>query len=464
MRINRGANLTTQPHLRSDALGLVHAVAIGVAGTAPSYSIAASTAALIGAVGVLAPASLFYCGLIMVGIAFAFVYLNHEYPNAGASYVWVGRIFHRDLGFLTGWAVLVSSALFMVSATIPAATATLLLVAPDAAGNKLPVIGVAACWLILVSVIVVRGIHITGVAQTIMTATEISILGGLIVAALVRYGPQALEHNSRLSFASSAFTPESFAASAVIALFLFWGWDVTLNVSEETRDSGRTPGLAAALAMLVIVAAFISFTVVTLAVLSEPEIQAAGTNIMFAVAEKLMPRPWSYVAVLAVMLSSVGTLETSVLQFARTMFAKAREGEMHRRWSIVHERWGTPYLATYLVAVLGLILLALSLAFPDIDKVMKASINALGLQIAFYYGLAAVACAWHFRRQAARSPRLLLFAVAWPMGSAVALLVVAMLAMRTMDIETLVIGIGSIVIGLIPLTLIRNEARTASKR
>jgi hypothetical protein len=50
------------------------------------------------------------------------------------------------------------------------------------------------------------------------------------------------------------------------------------------------------------------------------------------------------------------------------------------------------------------------------------------------------------------------------MGSAVALLVVAMLAMRTMDIETLVIGIGSIVIGLIPLTLIRNEARTASKR
>ena len=46
--------------LRKDALGLTHAVAIGVAG----------------AVGALAPASLLYCGLIMIGITFAFIHLN----------------------------------------------------------------------------------------------------------------------------------------------------------------------------------------------------------------------------------------------------------------------------------------------------------------------------------------------------------------------------------------------------
>lgn len=454
--------MTAHSQLRKDALGLVQAVAIGVAGTAPSYSIAASTAALIGAVGALAPASLLYCGLIMVGITFAFVNLNRVYPDSGASYAWVGRVFNRDLGFLTGWAVLVSSALFMVSATIPAATATLLLVAPEAAGSKLQVIGVAACWLIAVSVVVVRGMHLTGVVQTFMTAVEITVLGGFTVAALVRFGPQALEHVSWAAFAPAAFTPESFAAGAVIALFFFWGWDVTLNVSEETRDSGRTPAIAAALAMLVIVSAFMSFSVVTLAVLSEPEIQASGANVVFAVAEKLVPRPWSYLAVLAVMLSSVGTLETSVLQFARTLFANARAGEMHRRWSRVHERWRTPYLATYLISALGLVLLALSLAFPDIDAVLRASINAIGLEIAFYYGLAALACAWHFRRQAKRSPRLLVFAVAWPLASAAALWIVAALAARGMDTPTLVIGIGGIVIGLVPLAYVRRAGRTAS--
>ena len=199
----------------------------------------------------------------------------------------------------------------------------------------------------------------------------------------------------------------------------------------------------------------------TLAVLSEPEIQKSGANIVFAVAEKLVPRPWSYLAVLAVMLSSVGTLETSLLQFARTMFAKARAGEMHQRWSTVHPRWQTPHLATWLVSALGLLLLLFSLAFPDIDSLLKASINAIGLEIAFYYGLTAAACAWHFRRDAKHSARILLLAVAWPLASAIALWVAAALAVRTMDTATLSIGIGGLMAGLLPLAWLRIGSASA---
>ena len=454
--------MSEEPGLRKDALGLTHAVAIGVAGTAPSYSIAASTAALVGAVGALAPASLLYCGLIMIGITFAFIHLNSAYPDSGASYAWVGRVLHRDLGFITGWAVLVSSALFMVSATVPAATATLLLVAPDLATSKVHVIGVAACWLIVVSVVVVRGMHVTGVVQTVMTTIEITVLAGLSIAALVQYGPALADHLSWRAFSPAAFTPESFAAGAVIALFFFWGWDVTLNVSEETTDSGRTPGLAASLAMVVIVGAFMALALVTLAVLSEPEIQASGSGILFAVAEKLVPRPWSYLAVIAVMLSSVGTLETSLLQFARTLFAKARAGEMHKRWSLVHARWRTPHLATYLIVALGLTLLALSLAYPDVDAILKASINAIGLEIAFYYGLTAMACAWHFRHT--RSPKVFVLAVAWPAASGLTLWGAAALAARSMDVPTLTIGFGGLLAGLVPLAWIRFRFRRRAPR
>jgi amino acid transporter len=438
----------------------VHAVAIGVAGTAPSYTIAASTAVLIGAVGALAPASLLYCGLIMVGITFGFASLNRVYPDSGASYTWVSRVFNRDLGFLAGWAVLVSSALFMVAAAIPAATATLLLVAPEAAGSKLPVIAVSACWLVAVSAVSARGMRLTGIVQTVMTATEIVVLAGLTIVALARYGGQALAQLSWSTWLPGAFTPETFSAGAVIALFFFWGWDVTLNVSEETRDSGETPGRAAALAMIVIVSAFMAFAVVTLVVLSEPEIQASGANVVFAVAEKLVPRPWSYLAVLAVMLSSVGSLESCVLAFARTMFAKSRAGDLHPRWSRVHEQWGTPHLATYLITALGLLLLVLSISFQNIDALLKASINAIGLEVAFYYGLGALACAWHFRRPAARSFRVLVFAVAWPLASALVLFAVAALAALTMDAATLVIGIGGIVVGVVPLAMVRGAGRS----
>lgn len=447
--------MTVQPghrgDLHRDALGIVHTAAIGIAGTAPAYSIAVSTATLVAAVGALAPASLLYCGLIMVGITLAFMQLNRVYPHAGASYEWVTRVFGRRWGFLTGWTVLVSSALLMVSATIPAATATLLLAAPDYADSKGVVLAVSAAWLVAITAVVARGMHLTGVMQTILTAFELLVLLALTLLAIVRAGPALQSHFAWHVFAPQAFTLSSFASGAVIALFFFWGWDVALNVSEETRDGARTPALAAGIALAVIVTAFVTFALVTLATLSAAEIRASGANVVFAVAEKLLPRPWSYVAVIAVLVSSIGTVETSVLQFGRTLFAKSRAGAMHARWSNVHARWRTPHLASALLAWIGLVLFALSAAFPDIESLLRASINAIGLEIAFYYGLAAAACAWHFRRDFTQSMRKAVFAVLWPLASALALWVVAARAATDMDAATLLIGVGAIVLGLLPM-------------
>src|ERR1700747_2179455 len=91
--------------LRADALGFGESVVMGVAGIGPAYSLAATAAVLIGSVGVLAPASLLSCGLIMFGIVFAFRHLNRLDPNAGASYAWLTSIFSPAIGFFSGSAV-----------------------------------------------------------------------------------------------------------------------------------------------------------------------------------------------------------------------------------------------------------------------------------------------------------------------------------------------------------------------
>jgi amino acid transporter len=449
--------LKTGTPLREDALGLMQSVALGIAGTAPGYTIAVTTGALVGAVGLLAPAILLYCGLIMAGITFAFVHLNRAFPDAGASYAWVGRILHPGLGFLCGWAVLVTSVLFTVSATVPAAAATLLLLAPDLAASQGPVIGVAAAWIVAITLVEVRGMRLTGQVQTVLTAIELAVVLGLLAMAFARYGTQIGAMLARTPFAPAAFTSGSFAAGAVVAVFFFWGWDVTLNASEETRDPRRLPGVAAFIAMAVIALAFIAFVLVALTVLGEPGIQASGANVVFAVADELLPRPWGYIAVLAVMLSSIGSLQVSLLQFARTLFSQARAGDMHARWAQVHPQWQTPHLATWLNCGLGVALLLLALALPSIDALLQASIHAIGLQIAFYYGLAALACAWHFRKEALRSVRLMVLAVLWPLASAIALWIAAIRSALEMEIATLTIGLGGLALGLVPLFLKRSK-------
>ncbi len=433
------------PALQHDAIGLGSSVAIGVAGTSPSYSIAASTATLVGAVGILAPASLFYCGLAMMGIALAYAHLNRAQPDAGATFAWVSRIFNGTLGFSAGWAVLVSSAIFMVSATIPAAQATLLLAAPSLAGSRIALTLVALGWLLAISVPVLRGIAITGALQSAMTAIELTVLAALAITAWSS-GHEALHSLSWSDFSPSRFDPATLASGALIALFFFWGWDVSLNVNEETRHARRIPGLGALLAILVITAAFVILSAATLRLLSDGDIRQSGTNVLFKVADTLFPRPWSYAAVLAVMLSTIGTIETSILQFSRTMFAEARAGALHPRWAGLHPRWKTPWAATLLIVVLGAAMLVFALLSGSVQSVLTASIEAIAVQAAYYYGLAGFACAWHFRRAKGLQ---LIFNVLWPAASAALLWAAALFDLFSFDVPTLLIAVGTLVVGFI---------------
>jgi amino acid transporter len=92
-------------------------------------------------------------------------------------------------------------------------------------------------------------------------------------------------------------------------------------------------------------------------------------------------------AVLAVMLSSIGTLETSILQFTRTLFSLGRGGALHPHFSKLHPRWRTPWIATLTITILGLVLLLLGSTLPDVNTILKDSVHAIGFQVAFYYSL-----------------------------------------------------------------------------
>jgi amino acid transporter len=454
--------VTHVSRLASGSLGLAESVVMGVAGTAPAYSVAATTATLVAAVGVLAPASLLYCGLIMFGTALAFRQLNHGEPNAGTTYAWVTRTFGPVLGFFAGWSVLIATAVFMVSGTVPAATATLALIAPSQASNLTAVTVVAAGWMIIISAVAIKGIKLASYVQVVLTTIEVALLVAILLLAVARGWSHPAHAFSLHSFSVFAFTPQMFASGALTAVFVFWGWDVALSLNEETIDATKTPGRAAVLSMVIVLLLFVGFAVATLMTLTDAEIDAAGTNVALAVADKLLPRPWSYAAVLSVMLSTVGTLEASILQFTRTMFAQSRGGALHRRYSRLHEQWRTPWVASSVLLGIGLTLLLLSSYLPTVGTVMRDSVATIGFQAAFYYGLGSFACAWNSRRAVRGDPLAFVTRVLWPIASALFLAFVAIYSIPTFDLATNLIGLGGIVVGTVPLLLNRRRMAVAA--
>ena len=438
--------------LATDSLGIGESIVMGVAGAAPAFSVSAVTTTLVASVGVLAPASILYCGLLMFGITLAFMHLNKSCVNAGSSYAWVSQIFGRHIGFFAGWALLVSSAVFMVSGSIPAATTTLLLIAPDKVGNLNWVTFTAALWLTLISGVALKGIKPSSYIQILMTGTEIFVLIAIISAGLYQYIHHIHLPVHTLSFSWFSlrdFTPQLFATGALTSLFLFWGWDVTLNLSEETKNAKHAPGWGAFWSVIVTILLFASFLVVTLLVLSNDDIQHAGTNIVFAIADKLFPRPWSYLAILAVILSSIGTLETTIIQFTRTLFAEGRDRVLHTRYAKLHPSWNTPWVALLFIWLFGMLFLFLSSYFTTITVIIRDSVNAIGFQVAFYYSLTGFACAWHYRLKWKNTLDFIRYII-WPVLSAFFLIFVALYSIPTFDFITNMVGLGGIVIGIIP--------------
>ena len=430
---------------------------MGVAGIGPAYSLAATAAVLIGSVGVLAPASLLYCGLIMFGIVFAFRHLNRLDANAGASYSWLTSIFSPLIGFFAGWSVIAGSALFMVSGTLPAAAATLKLFEPGLVDNQNAVTLIAAGWVVVIGAVVAKGIKISSYTQIFFTVFEVGVIALLVVFAVVGFGPAPVHTYSLSWFTGGGFAPGLFAIGAGIALFAFSGWDVTLNLNEETCDGARIAGLGSIVAAVLTVVLLVGFNTVALLLLTDAEIENAGVNIFSALAEKVMPHPWDYTAVIAVMLSTVGTLETSILQFTRTFFAMGRDNVLHPRYARLHQSYRTPWLATLLITMLGLLLLFLSSYLSGIKTVISDSVNAVGFQIAFYYALAGLACAWHFRKQALTGLGQFIFLLAWPLLGVGFCLFIAVYNVPTYSLTTNVLGIGGIAIGIVPYLWSRSR-------
>ncbi len=453
--------------LAKGALGTFESAVMGVAGTAPAFSVAVTTAAIVASVGVLSVGSILYCGLIMFGIMLAFIHLSKITPHAGAAYAWVGHVFGAKWGFFAGWGLLVASIFFMVSATIPAATSTLVLIAPEVVESTSWVALTAAIWLTLVTVVVTKGIKQASYTQLILTGIETIVIVALIVAGFVQYSGSPAHTPSVIWFSPFSFTPQLFATGALTAIFFYWGWDVTMNLSEESKEgkAGKehSAGRGAFWAMVNLILLFIIMMIVVLIVLTDEEIAQANTNVLYAIAGKLFPTPWNYLAVLSTILSTIGTIETQILQFSRSIFAMSRDEMLHPRLATIHPEWQTPWVATFLIWFLGVLLLFSSSYMPSVKAILDSSILAIGFQICFYMSLAGFACAWHYRDKLKAGLSSAVSYVLWPLFAACFMVFIAVYSIPTFDLVTNIMGLGGLLVGFIPLFL-SNSRRTIGSR
>ncbi|WP_405608475.1 APC family permease [Streptomyces sp. NBC_00076] len=436
--------------LQANALGTFDTVVMAVAGSAPAYSLAATTAVLVGAVGLASPAALLYCAIPMLGIALAFSYLGRIDVNAGASYSWVGRTLHPFLGFISGWALVISATIFMVAGSLPAGSMTLALFDDGLADDTGLSTAIGGLWFLVMVLVVLGGARLTVRAQLVMSGVELAVLALFVVLAFF-HSQHALAFDwSWLGF-SHFDGVGGFASGALIAAFYYWGWDVTSNLSEETRNSRRTTGLAGLIGVGIVFLLFEVFTIAVNVILSSQQIEGNDANVLAVLGDEIWPGWGGKLLIVAVMLSTIATLETTLIQVTRSLFAMGRDRTMPSALGRVHPRWNTPWVAIVVVGTVALGMLVASNALGTVGDILSDAISAIGLQIAVYYGLAGLAVVVAYRRMLLKSVSNFVFGGLWPLLGALFMFWVFVESLGELSAAAITIGIGGLAVGLIPM-------------
>ncbi|MDX2650349.1 APC family permease [Streptomyces sp. PA03-1a] len=385
------------------SLGVVDGVAIAASSTAATTSIGVGMGALAATVGLQAPVVLLLAFLPVLGIATAYARLNRSEPNCGNGYTWVGATLGPWPGFLTGWVTLAGSVVFM--AYTSAITGSVILAFANKAGLT-EVAGLAldpgstAVSTVLglvvltgVTVLAVTGVRGATRLQAGLLVFEYAVLLVFCGLAFLRGG-----HAVRASWFDpfAVHDGTAFAQGLVLAVFFFWGWDAAFSVNEETRDVGDS-ARGGTIALVAMLGMFLFASVAFQREMSLPELIENGPQALPHLGAKLAGEPWASLPLLALMFSAVASVQSSVIPTARGMLAMGRDRTMGPVWTRIHPRFGTPAVGTVLVMAVAAVIALLAMAIPRLNDMLLAAVNSVGLLVALYYGLTAVACAVRFR-------------------------------------------------------------------
>lgn len=392
--------------LKSGAIGFVANTVIGVASTAPAYSLAVSLGLVAAAVGLYSPAIMVVAFIPMVFIAAAYYYLNRDDPDCGTSFTWVARAMGPMPGWMAGWASVVAQIVVNASLSEIAAVYTFRLLGIDVAVESPAVVGLGVLYIVALTVIVYRGIEVSARTQVLLLGIELLALAIFAVVALVRVASGAfpdgvtpsLEWLNPLGIGDwSALT-----AGFMVAIFIYWGWDTSASVNEETANATRTPGLGALTSTLILIATYVVVTIAVQAVHGAEYLANQGSeDVLAALSSDVLGSPLDKLVILAVLTSAIASTQTTILPTARTVLAMAAKKALPESFARTHPRFLTPSVATIWVGVL-------SIAWYVGLKIVSANvfydaIAALGLMIAFYYGITGYACAIYFRHRLLKS-------------------------------------------------------------
>jgi amino acid transporter len=274
--------------------------------------------------------------------------LTTAMPVEGGFYRWTRAAFGDFWGFLAGWWNW-SASFLLGGAYAVLFTDYLVYYFPGITGWKHYLVSVAL--IAVITWINVRGIQMVG---KVATALEIFIFVPVITMVVIAF--MNWHHNPFVPMIPPHQpTFKIFGVGLALGLWLYSGYEQLSTVAEEVENPQRAYPRALALVVPLSIAAYFLPTLAGLASAGQWEQWHTGyfSDAAKIIGGSFLGRPWLGTwMTLAAMVGNVALLNSTVLTTTRMPFAMAEDGYLPAALTRKHSRFGTPWLAIVMSAVI----------------------------------------------------------------------------------------------------------------
>ncbi len=387
--------------LKKNAISVLSNVVIGVASTAPAYSLAATLGyiALVPGLGLHAPAVMLLAFPPMAFIAAAYYYMNRADPDCGTTFAWMTRSMGPWLGWQGGWAIVVADVLVMPSLASVAGQYTFSLFG-NSSPSTLEVTIVGTAWIVIMTVICYIGIELSARTQQVLLGLELFTLILFSIVALIKVYASHPAHS--IEPALSWFNPfdvssiNALDGGILLAVFVYWGWDTGVSVNEETENPSTAPGRAAILSTFILVGIYLLVTTAAQAYGGTGQLMAHPMDVLSPLGNGVFGSPLDKLLIICVLTSASASTQTTILPTARTTLSMARWKAIPKQFGNIHPRFLSPGFSTIWMGVVSTAVFVF-LSATSVNLIGDA-FTSLALTIAFYYGFTGLACVVYYRR------------------------------------------------------------------
>jgi APA family basic amino acid/polyamine antiporter len=295
------------------------------------------------------------------------------FPEAGGQYIYFNKSFGEFSGYLYGWAVFIviqtgsiasiayvfsdSLGYFFTFPRLGPAWESFALHIPWL-GDITPFrfIGLKGCTILLIlflTVVNYLGVRLGSAVQVFFTALKIAaILAIVILAFTIGHGDLANFTQSGVTFGGGG--APVFLAFIVAMAGAFWAYDGWINVTYlagEIRDPQKNLPRAMVIATVTFISVYILtnlayFYIIPAKIMGAKYLaaEASGRSYLVAtdVASSFLGKWGGSLIAVAIMISTFGTTNGTLMMSARVYYAMAREKLFFRKLQHVHPRFRTP--------------------------------------------------------------------------------------------------------------------------